>query len=309
MFDVATGVLASALATSGTITVSYPTGRTRGDYFMGSRHFFVTDSGAVYASPNDFELTFNTTASGITVTWRNAATIPAGTAWRLEIDGPGANVSPLGAHGDLQRAFQGLKAISGSPTAFGMALAGINLGSPAAAVSTAAAASQSVTGGVAATLNGTLASSGVVTFDVPRNVVAAWTNTTTVLFTGTDINGTVMSEISASGTSHTGKKAFKTITSIVPVASVTGFTAGTGTVLGLPILLDSVSFVLREIMDGATATAGTLVKADLTKPTTATGDVRGTYAPNSAPDGSRAYFLVAALGSVRRNAADGIVQA
>lgn len=308
MFDVASGVLASALATSGTLTVAYPTGRTRGDYLLGYRHRFVTDGGGVYNAPTDFELTFNATASGITVTWRNAATIPLGTAWRLEIDGPGANQTPMGTYGDLSRAYQALRQKSGGPTVFPVAIAAINLGSPATASATDVCASQAVNT-TTAVLNGTRASGGVVTFDVPRNVVAAWTTTAVCTVTGTDAEGAVMTEASASGTSMTGKKAFKTITSVSFNANVTGATVGSGTVLGLPIMLDSVSFVLREIMDGTTATAGTLVKADLTKPTSATGDPRGTYAPNSAPDGSRAYVLICAIGSVARNAADGIVQA
>src|SRR3982751_2265214 len=91
-------------------------------------------------------------------------------------------------------------------------------------VSTDVAASQSVGAGASFIINGARATSGVATFDVPRNIVAAWTTTSVLTFTGTDAYGATIVENSASGASHTGKKAFKTITSVSSTASITGAT-------------------------------------------------------------------------------------
>jgi hypothetical protein len=113
--------------------------------------------------------------------------------------------------------------------------------------------------------------------------------------TGTDEYGNVLVESSASGTSLTGNKAFKTITGISVSADVTGLTVGTGTKLGLPAFLADTVDVLREILDGAAATAGTIVAGVIATATATTGDVRGTYTPNSAPNGTRVYELIAAL--------------
>lgn len=166
-----------------------------------------------------------------------------------------------------------------------------NFGAIALAVATAVAASQTITSPAAAVINGTLASAGVATFVTPRNVVAAWTNTAIITIVGTDEYGSIMTETSASGTSHTGKKAFKTITSITPNATVTGFTAGNGTVIGLPYRAD-VGDVLSARQTGAND-AATVVAADTTSPATGTtGDVRGTVAFASAPDGTKTYKVL-----------------
>jgi len=126
--------------------------------------------------------------------------------------------------------------------------------------------------------------------------VAAWTGTAVLTVTGTDEFGNTVVESSASGTSMAGKKAFKTVTSVVPSANITSATVGTGDVLGLPAFLPGAGRVLAELEDGAAATAGTLVAGVRTTPATATtGDVRGTYDPNSAADGSKAFELVVAL--------------
>jgi len=131
----------------------------------------------------------------------------------------------------------------------------------------------------------------VATFDVPRNVVAAWTNTAVLTVTGTDEYGNVMRESSASGTSMTGAKAFKTITSVTTSANITGLTVGSGVRLGLPMYLPNVPNVIVQLQDGAAATAGTVVAGDSAVATATTGDVRGTYSPNSAPNGSLRFEL------------------
>ena len=152
-------------------------------------------------------------------------------------------------------------------------------------------ASQSVTAPAAALIDGALAAGGVATFDVARNVVAAWTGTAVLTITGTDQYGAVMIEVSASGTSHTGAKAFKTVTSVVPSANVTGLTVGSGVVIGLPHRVDANALIIKN-MDNA-ITTGTFVPAVTTDPATGTtGDVRGTVSFGSAPDGTRIYSVL-----------------
>ena len=121
--------------------------------------------------------------------------------------------------------------------------------------------------------------------DVPRNVVGAWTTSSTVTVTGTDYYGQPQTE-AQTGTAFTGKKAFATITSITSSAAVTAATFGTGNVLGLPFRTSSGDIMPAMFNDAADA--GTFVPPDLTLPaTSATGDVRGTYAPAGTLNGAK----------------------
>lgn len=147
---------------------------------------------------------------------------------------------------------------------------------PALAVANGYSASASVSSGVAAVLGGSLSTAGVGIADVPRNVVGAWTGTAIITITGTDQYGNVIHENSASGTSHTGKKAFSTITSIVPNANITGATFGTGAVVGLPYRVDESSLLAARFNNAIDA--GTFVPADTTTATATTGDPYGTFA-------------------------------
>ena len=142
-----------------------------------------------------------------------------------------------------------------------------------------------------ALLNGALASGGTVTLDVPRNVIvdAAGAATAVLTITGTDVYGVPISEaITLNGTTAVaGKKAFKTITSVAASAAATDFFVGTGDVFGLPFRADSRNYCLTA-WNGAFVTTGTFVAAVTTSPaTTTTGDVRGTFAPADAADGSK----------------------
>lgn len=170
---------------------------------------------------------------------------------------------------------------------------------PAAPDADGAVASQAATAasGLATGINGALASGGIATFDVPRNVVAAWTGTAILTVTGTDAYGRVQTESSASGTSLAGKKAFKTVTGISVSANVTGLTVGTGDVFGLPFRVTDAGYIVRAGWAGALADdAGTFVAADVTSPATATtGDPRGTFDPSSAANGSRRLVIAMAL--------------
>ena len=162
----------------------------------------------------------------------------------------------------------------------------------AAAAANNICTSQASSGGTnALTVNGALATNGVATPDFPRNVVAAWTGTAVATVTGTDYYGQTQTEASASGTTFTGKKAFKTITAVTFSAAVTAATVGTGVKMGLPFRVD-LNGLLDALMDNLPDTSYTFVPADTTSPATSTtGDVRGTIAASTAPNGTHAYAV------------------
>lgn len=281
-FKNTTFTLATALATSGTVTVGYPSGFQKGNFSGGIGHKLIA-GGNTYSAPLDFELTFNANASSITLTWRASTTLAAGTACRLQLE----------RRGKYPRETKPVFASAVENALVRAPLVVIDLGSPDTADADGVCASQSIS--ASGTINGALASGGVATFDVPRNVVAAWTTSAVMTVTGTDVYGNTLIESSGSGTSLAGKKAFKTVTAIAVSTAVTSATVGTGDVLGLPVYLPGTGYVLKELEDGSAATAGTLVAGVQTKPTATTGDVRGTYDPNSACNGDKGFVLIAAL--------------
>jgi len=74
-------------------------------------------------------------------------------------------------------------------------------------------------------------------------------------------------------------------------------TIGFGDVLGLPVFLPSAAFINAELQDGVAASAGTVVAglSPATVSTATTADVRGTYDPNAACDGSKVFELLVNL--------------
>jgi hypothetical protein len=173
---------------------------------------------------------------------------------------------------------------------------------PATKSATAVCAAQAVAGAANATINGASASGGVATFDVARAVnvdsTGAGDTTQTVTVTGTDYWGQAQTEtIALNGTTAVaGKKAFKTITNVAVSAALAGnLTVGNEDIFGLPYRVTDAGYILRSGWAGALADdAGTFVVADTATATATTGDVRGTYAPSSAANGTRR--LVLALG-------------
>lgn len=271
--DTITQELTASVADAGTYTASYPTDRDEGSYQLAGHE--LTVAGATLKSPADFTVTFG--ASDITVTNASGAVWPAGTVnLGLKIAGNAYDVIP-------------------SARVIQNRIVEFNLGAPDAADADGVCASQAITAASGGTIAGALASDGVATFDVPRNVVAAWTTTAVMTVTGTDEYGNTVVESSASGTSLAGKKAFKTVTAVAVSVDVTGATVGTGDVLGLPRAIESTGQILAELEDGAAATAGTIVAASTAEPSATTGDIRGTYDPNSAADGATTFKLIASL--------------
>lgn len=117
---------------------------------------------------------------------------------------------------------------------------------------------------------------------------------------GYDIYGYPMTEnISGTVGATTGKKAFKFIKSVTPATTSSGgnYSVGTSDVIGLPLRADS--FGELVVNAGASKTATTLVTAaagfvasDQTFATATTGDVRGTYALQTASStGANRYVI------------------
>ena len=157
---------------------------------------------------------------------------------------------------------------------------------------------QAVAGAGNLTITGTLATSGVATLDVPRNVritsSSASDTAVTATVYGTDTYGISMTETITFGGAATvsGLKAIKTVTRVAISAVMVGnASVGTGDVFGLPYVSASRNYVLTAY-NGAFVTTGTFVAAVTTSPATATtGDIRGTYAVPSASDGSKILTL------------------
>jgi hypothetical protein len=174
---------------------------------------------------------------------------------------------------------------------------------PATKSATAVCAAQAVAAAGNATINGASATAGVATFDYARTVNVDSTNagdtTQTVTVTGTDYYGQLQTEtIALNGTTLVaGQKAFATIARVAVSAALAGnLTVGNEDVFGLPYRVTDAGYLIGVGWAGALARdAGTFAAADTTSPATATtNDVRGTYAPSSAANGSRR--LVIAIG-------------
>ena len=234
--------LASALSGSGTLALSYPSGTNPGTFARGKRHMVVTGSGDVFKAPKYFTLSYGATT--ITLTWASASpTLPVGTDLFIQLDAAGS--SP-------QRTLEAAgPSLSDNATAVSLKL--VDWGAPLTADADGVSASQSVAANETFLLDGALSGdiiAGRMIFDVPRNVVAAWTTTAILTITGKDEYGNTMVETTASGTSHTGKKAFKEITAVSSSASITSATVGTGVILGVPAFLPDVGAIMAEFRGG-----------------------------------------------------------
>lgn len=249
--------LASAVASAGNITVSYPAGTSAGSFAAyghkmwsrGLQYMFTQDNG-------DISVSFG--ASDITVTYNGTTSIPANTVCKFELNIAGTDDAP--------------KDVVGGERASYVPLMKLDLGTPDQADANGIVESQTLT---SAGVYGTQAFDGVygdpyanekAVLDVPRNVVAAWTNTAVLTVTGKDEYGDVVVESSASGTSFTGKKAFKEITGISVSANVTGLTVGTGDVLGLPVFIPDTTYIAGEIVDGVITPTSDSVALTVTSP-------------------------------------------
>lgn len=277
MLSIIDTILGSSVADGATTTVNYPTGTSRGTFIDGIAHE-VSVNGNRYRTPTGVLVA--PAASNIVITNNTGATWPIGTVLRIGVDQPGSTNLMSESGVSVKRAVSTEVVV-------------VNFGTPPTAAAAGISASQSVGAGANALINGSLAASGVVTLDTPRNVVAAWTGASVITVRGYDEYEQPMIESSASGTSFTGKKAFKRITRVSFSAAVTAATVGTGVELGLPIVVMASS----QIRNDTNSEPAALTAADLTtnKPSATSGDVRGTVQFTNAPNGSRSYRLYISL--------------
>lgn len=228
--------LASAVATNGTFTLAYPDGTNAGSFAGAHAHKMWSEGHQkMYTAPSDFTVSFASTTI-ITVTYLGTTSLPAGKYVNLQLD----------IYGDDAREADKALVLTNTRKAN---LVLMDLGSPITADADGIGASQSVAS-TTFSLNGALVVGGVAVFDTPRNVVGAWTGTAILTFTGTDVDGNAVVEKTASGTSHTGSKAFKTVTSVSSNASITAATVGTGNKLGLPRYVPDASYIQAELLNG-----------------------------------------------------------
>lgn len=293
-----TAYLAAAVATGGTIAFTYPQGTTRGDFVLGARHK-MTAMGKTFVAPENMTVSLGATTA--TVTYQGATTIPASSRVTLELDRNcvenSLNTAQLG----------GEKYVTPGQDTFVTPIrdVAINLGSPTTKTTTSLIATTAVAGIGAVAMAGTKVVGGVGVLGAPtgRGVQVVSSNagdtTQTITVRGKDMYGQSMSEaIAANGTAPVlGKKAFLTVTSVTASAALAGnLSVGDTDVLGLPVWLGNATFVWRETQDGAVATAGTIVAGlGQVVPSATSADVRGTYLPNAACDGSKACILLAAI--------------
>jgi hypothetical protein len=171
------------------------------------------------------------------------------------------------------------------------------------------ATSQYTTGSTALTLTaGTGVTAGaapdgsgstVLQFDVPRCVSLASTgnmsaNNFTVV--GFDKYGQKMTQTLAGPNNNTvnTKKAFASVLSVTPSATdgANNVTVGSSDIFGLDFACADAGYIAPHWANSFSIDAGTLVEADTTNPATAsTGDVRGTYAPTSASNGTKRLVI------------------
>lgn len=305
------GILTADLATGGTLQMAYPklqpsstvntVTKNKGHFFGVGGHKLVTPNSA-YNYPNDFEITLAAPgATGITVTYRGASTIPANTPFTLQLNEMGNIVRAYGGPGSTQLfpGQAGGMAVAGGASNPGVYL--INLGAAIALNATNICTAQAATGGAtgSATLNGSIVLSGAAYMDAPRavQIVSTATGDTgqAVKIVGTDVYGQAMTEqITPNGTTAVnGKKAFFTITSVRYTTNFAGnLSVGTTDIMGLPIAVyGGAGYILKELSNGASVT-GTLVAAGTLTPTATSADVRGTYVVSSANDGTKAAQLI-----------------
>lgn len=111
---------------------------------------------------------------------------------------------------------------------------------------------------------------------------------------GYDLYGYPMSEVitGANAGVASGTKAFKYITSVTPSTTPAGnVSVGTGDVIGLPLRADYVGQLLINYNDTVITASTGFVAAVTTTATTTTGDVRGTYALQTASNNTRRLIV------------------
>lgn len=123
-----------------------------------------------------------------------------------------------------------------------------------------------------------------------RNVTVTSTDAGDITIYGEDYLGQRMTEtITCIVGDADGKKAFKRILGYISASDLAGdVTLKYGPEYGLPFCATE---IVRETVDGAAATEGAITAPDTNTPTATTGDVRGTFNPNTAGDAAKDITL------------------
>lgn len=133
-----------------------------------------------------------------------------------------------------------------------------------------------------------------VDVDVPepfgRSISVESDNAGDITVVGKDFLGQIMSEtITCTVGTVAGAKAFKQITELKASSGLAGnVIVKAGAEYGLPFCGVE---VIREVVDGVASSEGAITVPDSATATATTGDVRGTYNPNTAGDGSKDISL------------------
>lgn len=226
--------LASAVATSGTFTVGYPTGTSRGSFLGGKSHKMIANQ-SLFTAPDDFTISFGATVA--TITYLGSTTLAAGSVVRVELDSTGDELGGTEfqnlAVGQVQKITPLL----------------LDLGSPLATDDDVLRAAASISAAGELTLLAT-------SFDVPRNVIITSSgddsgDTFTVV--SNDLYGNEVTEVitGANAGIAAGLKAHYTgITITASGASAGTVKIGRGNVLGLPVFVGDQRSVQAELLDG-----------------------------------------------------------
>jgi hypothetical protein len=163
-------------------------------------------------------------------------------------------------------------------------------------IKTAVATVAAITTYSGAALTGTI---GAGAISPPRNITITTAGGTpanapaTATITGTDVNGSVLTEVIVPATTAAtvvGAKCFATVTSILlPAAGGTGATLafGTGAIVGLGskvAVLAGSPAVVNEMVDGVRVLTGTFATPTASPP-------NGSYAPATAPNAAHDYVI------------------
>ena len=289
----------SAVATNGTIAFTIPASLVGAFQYQGGHVLYAEGLQAQFQFGATGGFTIAWSASTATVTYKGTTSIPANTVVRLQLEYDGAD-NYLATDFRKEAIFDYQKIL---PMAVRAQEYRVNFGSPAAASATAILSAVATADTVVHTITGGTAPGGYYQLDWPRGLTikSSGADTSVITLRGLDYLGNAMSEsLTLNGTSAVnGKKAFWVVISYqAGTAMSNNLSIGTQAgVLGLPFFLPGgtgagAGYVIKEAADGATPTAGTFVGGDLTLATATTGDVRGTYTPNTAPNGTHIYEIV-----------------
>lgn len=148
---------------------------------------------------------------------------------------------------------------------------------------------------------GTLVAAAVATFDVGRSVSITATadcSSTPITFTGLDNLGRTLRAKLAGPTGNLTVNSLSCFKSISTISATGAFsipiTIGSGNVFNFPFRIPDKGAVASVSQDGKPESTLTLVAglSTATTPTATTADTRGTWAPNTAPDGTKAWALL-----------------